>query len=243
MTRSGNRTRGREPVSARTRSPAIQPSGATLNTPSRRCSTARATADARSSRWRNCAGGSSSPKRWPSPAARARASEDVPSAAIATTGRSTVTVRPGADRRHRSVHRLDRRQLAGVHELDVRAQHGVLGQRDRVVGVGAVDERRRDQHHVSRSAHGCILQHHRCALGHALAAPCPQVVIASPEMDDHVARLRRPWLEARVRRREARAPASPGWPRRPSRGTGALGSASPATMAASAGGTRATLSP
>ena len=66
-TRSGRRMRGRAPVSARTRSPATQPSGATLNTPSRRRSTASTTADARSSRCRNCAGGSSAPSRWPKP--------------------------------------------------------------------------------------------------------------------------------------------------------------------------------
>ena len=48
-------------------------------------------------------------------------------------------------------HRLDRRQLPGVDELDVGAEDGVLGQRHRVVGVGAVDERRRHQHDVRRA--------------------------------------------------------------------------------------------
>ena len=52
----GRRSRGAAPLSARTTSPAIQPSGATLQGPSSRTRRTRSTAVARSSRWRNWRG-------------------------------------------------------------------------------------------------------------------------------------------------------------------------------------------
>ena len=73
----------------------------------------------------------------------------MPSAAIATTGRRTVTVRPGCGEPPLVDDLLDRAELAGERELDVGSQHGVLGERDRVVRPRAVDQRRRDEHHVA----------------------------------------------------------------------------------------------
>ena len=71
-TRSGSGSRNPCPVSARTRSPGMLPSGATLNTSSSRAVTASATADATSSWWTNWASGSASPNGCPNPAVSAR---------------------------------------------------------------------------------------------------------------------------------------------------------------------------
>ena len=126
-------------------SPGIHPSGATLNAPDscprRTCSTA----EARSSRWRNCIGGSLSPALMPADPVRQRVIQPAPSSARASAGRKIAT----AASLWSSAQSVTSRSTCGlvhrVRELGVRAQRRVLGQRHRVVRPRAVHGRAR--HH------------------------------------------------------------------------------------------------
>ena len=138
--RSGSGTLGGTPISDRTSSPGIDPSGATLYAPSSRRRRASSTAAATSSRSTNCTGGSSAvsgtvgPGAGPGPASRARrvAGGDAgrpqdrgggPRVGVAPLGGQPLDLGP-----------LGREGDAGVG-----AQRGVLGERHRVVGPRAVD--------------------------------------------------------------------------------------------------------
>ena len=143
----------------------------------------------RSSRCRNCAGGSSSPARWPIPAASARAIGPVPSAAIASAGRSTVTVRPGAARRHSSTSCSTAPSWRAKANSHVGPQRGVLGERHRVVGVRAVDQRRRHQHDVARGDRGG--ERGGDPLGGALVAAGPGLGVGRGEPHQHPSQLGR----------------------------------------------------
>ena len=85
-------------------------------------------------------------------------------------------------------HRLGGGQLAGVDEVDVGSQDGVLGERNRVVRPGAVDHRRGDEHEVVGVARDRLGERPVDPLGDVLAPPRPGVRIARPEVDDDVDR-------------------------------------------------------
>jgi hypothetical protein len=84
--------------------------------------------------------------------------------------------------------RLGRRQLTGVHERRIRPQHGLLGERDRVVGDRPVDHRRRDHHERIDIEQIGVGEQLGGAFGDALATPAEQIVIGESDIDDGVAR-------------------------------------------------------
>ncbi len=133
------------------------------------------------------------PRRGDDPARRRRPSRgrELPSAATGITGRSTVVDRAGSARRHCST--------SSSAEANCRAKTNSTSGRStassvsghRVVGERAVDHRRRDEHHMFRSARVGGGERGRGEPRRALALGGPCVVVTAAEVDDDVGPRRR----------------------------------------------------
>ena len=166
-TRAGRRARGATPLSSRTTSPGDPAVGRHVAGPVEALPGApRPRPTARSSRWTNWRGGSSSSVRMPVAAASERASQARP------VGRRAAVHGPqhgAAARRARRPPTSPARSSAwarcdGVGQLGVRAQRGVLGEGHRVVGPRAVDQGRRQHHDVADAGGGGRVEERRGAV-------------------------------------------------------------------------------
>ena len=124
--------------------------------------------------------------RRPSPETSADANRELSPSASEIAGRSTPrrTSRSGSSPFVDQL--LGRCQLSGEDELDIGSQHGVLGQRLRVVRRSAVDERRRHEHDLigAEPVGGGERRRHEGA--RTLALLGSSVVVAGAEVDHHV---------------------------------------------------------
>ena len=170
--------------------------------------------DARSSRWRNCDGGSSS--SMPLAHAGRQRSHDAGRA----VGREGEDRPQHGDRpaRHRRAPRIDQLlhlgELLGEGEV-TGPQRSRLGQRNRVVRPGAVDHRRREHHEVGDPG-GVGLGEGVLGEPHRVGPPARQpIVVAGRQVDQHLRRWprrRRPPAARRAsrhRRSTGPRPAAP----------------------------------
>ena len=97
--------------------------------------------------------------RWRRPATGPSSSTRRAPAAV--HGRSTAATRSRVVGRPRRQQQLGTGPLDGVGQLGARAQRCVLGEGQRVVGPGAVDERRRQGHHVADAGGGGRVEQER----------------------------------------------------------------------------------